>query len=141
MNVGDRVGISVGALDGDEDGLGVGEATDVKVTVRVPDVVAAVLMVTETFPPLTEVLTDVTVVPAVILVVADTVEPTAIELATVDRTMIDVSELEVIIPEVTTVWSVVYVGDRVGDAVGALLGEAEGLGVGNLREYVGEFVG
>ena len=106
-----------------------------------PVVVAAVLMVTVTFPPLTEVLTDETVVPAVIPVVADTVEPTAIELATVDRTLIDVSELETIIPEVTTVWSVVYVGDRVGDAVGALLGEAEGLGVGNLREYVGEFVG
>jgi len=35
----------------------------------------------------------------------------------------------------------VYVGLNVGDAEGALLGEAEGLGVGLPTEYVGDCVG
>ena len=34
-----------------------------------------------------------------------------------------------------------YVGINVGDAVGALLGEAEGIGVGRKATYVGTSVG
>ena len=41
---------------------------------------------------------------------------------------------------VTTV-GLTYVGDRVGDTVGALLGEAEGCGVGLSNRNVGDIVG
>jgi hypothetical protein len=132
VNVGLNVGATVGALVGEVEGLGVGAATVVNVTVAVVVVVAVVaeLRVTVTFPLVEdEEDNDVTVVPVAIPVVEETVEPTAMELATEERTLIEVDCLGRI-AEVTTVCAIVYVGDKVGDAEGIMLGEAVGLGVG-----------
>ena len=67
----------------------------------------------------------------------DTTAPVATDV--VSETVMFVLPLtKVAVNEVTTC---VYVGTRVGDTVGALVGEAEGLGVGLPALYVGTNVG
>jgi len=91
------------------------------VTVNLLVAVAALLSVT-----LSEVVsTETTVVPATMPVVADAVAPTAIRLAAASDTVTEV-EPRTESAEAMTVWAMVYVGVRVGDTVGALLGEADG---------------
>ena len=69
--------------------------------------------------------TETTVVPATMPLVAVAVSPTAIELTTASDT-VTVVEPATEMADAMTVWAMVYVGVRVGDTVGALLGEADG---------------
>jgi len=54
---------------------------------------------------------------------------------------VTIFEPEVHVPVTTRTVGLMYVGTSVGDTVGALLGEAEGCGVGLSNRYVGDRVG
>ena len=69
--------------------------------------------------------TETTVVPATMPLVAVAVSPTAIELTTASDT-VTVVEPATEMADAMTVWAMVYVGVKVGETVGALLGEADG---------------
>jgi len=130
--VGNAVGASVGDAVGDALGSGVGAPTETRRTTPVADVVAAV----ETVTFLDDLYTDVTVVP-IDTPVPDTDAPRVIAEASLTDMLVD--------PRTTSAdtvkTEVVYVGERVGEAEGAMLGEAVGAGVGLLFLYVGSCVG
>ena len=90
-----------------------------KTTVSVPLANTAELMVT-VLPAMA-----VTVVPAA-MSAAYTLEPT--EMPATDETDVSVTPLEVVPVVVKVSPTVMYVGDRVGDAVGLLVGDAVGEG-------------
>ena len=130
--MGNAVGASVGDAVGDALGSGVGAPTETRRTTPVADVVAAV----ETVTFLDDLYTDVTVVP-IDTPVPDTDAPRVIAEASLTDMLVD--------PRTTSAdtvkTEVVYVGERVGEAEGAMLGEAVGAGVGLLFLYVGSCVG
>ena len=130
--MGNSVGASVGDAVGEALGSGVGAPTETRRTTPVADVVAAV----ETVTFLDDLYTDVTVVP-IDTPVPDTDAPRVIAEASLTDMLVD--------PRTTSAdtvkTEVVYVGERVGEAEGAMLGEAVGAGVGLLFLYVGSCVG
>jgi len=134
--VGVSVGDTVGALVGEALGCGVGDASPTKVSARFA--LEAVLRVTT--PEL--VLTATTYVLAAMPVEVEliTLLPTEMDETTeVGTTTVDVLASTAAL--VWTVWAIVYLGVSVGDTVGAMLGALDGMGVGNLRRYVGALVG
>lgn len=130
--MGNSVGASVGDAVGEALGSGVGAPTETRRTTPVADVVAAV----ETVTFLDDLYTDVTVVP-IDTPVPDTDAPRVIAEASLTDMLVDPRTTSADTVK-TEVW---YVGERVGEAEGAMLGEAVGAGVGLLFLYVGSCVG
>lgn len=78
---------------------------------------------------------------AVVVTVAETVDPTEIIAASVSELTVTVFTPETELAHVTRTPAFVYVGCNVGSTVGAAVGESLGSGVGLPGLYVGSTVG
>jgi len=127
-----NVGVTVGELVGETEGTGVGLPT-----VTVTDTpVAVVVAADESVTFFEDLYTAVTVVP-LLIPVAETVAPVAMEEASDTVMFVEPLTNDAVTVDATCV----YVGESVGEAVGALLGETVGAGVGLPDLYVGVRVG
>ena len=124
--VGDAEGALVGVWLGEAVGEGVASAELTNVTVSPEELVRVATLLRVTVVP----VTATTVVPSEMPYAPETLSPTAIVLFTEGTSRYTEAEPCVVFTTVTIVWSIVYVGVRVGATVGVDEGDAVGMGVG-----------